>query len=163
MEFCSHRFIRGKHLSAVFSLIFLPLLPNHCPANDQFIPDSVGGLNLQADSTFFTDSAFGMDNTALYQSAASLRNNSMGTVQRQLNYQWLQMHTNPDEFTPTTGGKVLNEILRMGWDTYRRHNRHTKDSALLRYTSGSGKIGKAFDYDLRLSDDKFRFSFEYEF
>lgn len=162
MELCSNRFRTGKHLSAVFTLLLFPI-SSHCLADDIFIPDSNGALNLQANNAFFIDSAFGMDNAALYQSAESLRNNSMGTVQRQLNYQWLQMHTNPDEFKPTTGGKALNEILKMGWDTYREQNRRANSNALMRYTSGHGKIGKSFDYDVRMSGDKFNFSFEYEF
>ena len=162
MELCSNRFRTGKHLSVVFTLLLYPISSN-CLADDLFIPDSIGALNLQADNAFFIDSAFGMDNAALYQSVESLRNNSMGTVQRQLNYQWLQMHTNPDEFKPTTGGKALNEILKMGWDTYREQNRRASSNALMRYGSGHGKIGKSFDYDVRLSGDKFNFSFQYEF
>ncbi|AMX04208.1 hypothetical protein A3224_11185 [Microbulbifer thermotolerans] len=141
------------------------LLPTSgsCLADELFIPDSTSALNLQADNAFFTDSAFGMDNAALYEAAENLRNNSMDSVQRRLNYQWLQMHTNPDKFQPTTGGKALNEILKMGWKTYREQNKRNFSSGLLRYTSGHGTIGKALDYDVRLSDEKFRFSFEYEF
>ncbi|WP_143186953.1 hypothetical protein [Microbulbifer donghaiensis] len=146
----------------MFSLLLFPA-SSSCLADDLFIPDSSSALNLQADQTFFIDSAFGMDNEALYQSAENLRNNSMGIVQRRLNHQWLQMHTNPEKFQPITGGKALNEILQMGWQTYREKNKRKLDSGLMRYTSGHGKIGKAFDYDVRLSDDKFKFSFEYEF
>lgn len=162
MEFRSIRLRPSKHLPAVFTLLLLPT-SSSCLADELFIPDSSSALNLQADNAFFVDSAFGMDNTALYQAAENLRNNSMGTVQRRLNYQWLQMHTNPDEFKPTTGGKALNEILKMGWKTYREQNKRKKQSALLRYTTGHGKIGKSMDYDVRLSDDKFKVSFEYEF
>ncbi|SEA31969.1 hypothetical protein [Microbulbifer marinus] len=162
MEHCSFRFRTSKHLLAVFSLLLLPAASS-CLADELFIPDSSSALNLQADGTFFIDSAFGMDNVALYESAENLRNNSMGLVHRRLNYQWLQMHTNPDQFQPVTGGKALNEILKMGWQTYREKNRRKLDNGLMRYTSGHGKIGKAFDYDVRLSDDKFKFSFEYEF
>ncbi|WP_308368273.1 MULTISPECIES: hypothetical protein [unclassified Microbulbifer] len=162
MEFRRIRFRPSKHLPAVFTLLLLPASGSSF-ADELFIPESNTALNLQADNAFFVDSAFGMDNAALYQAAENLRNNSMGTVQRQLNYQWLQMHTNPDEFKPTTGGKALNEILKMGWKTYREQNKRRKESALIRYTSGHGKIGKSMDYDVRLSDDKFKFSFEYEF
>jgi len=161
-EFCSFRFLPNKHLPAVFSLLLLPA-SSCCLAEDLFIPDSTSALNLQADNAFFIDSAFGMDNEALYEAAENLRNNSMGTVQRRLNYQWLQTHTNPDKFQPTTGGKALNQILKMGWQTYREQNRRNLNNGLLRYTSSHGKIGNALDYDVRLSDDKFNFSFEYEF
>jgi hypothetical protein len=141
------------------------LLPasSYCLADELFIPDSNSALNLQAGNAFFIDSAFGMDNQALYDAAENLRNNSMGTVQRQLNYQWLQVHTNPDEFKPATGGRALNEILKMGWKTYREQNKRAKQNRLMRYTDGHGKLGESMDYDLRLSDDKFNFSVEYEF
>ena len=162
MELCRHRPRASRHLPYVFALILSPV-STHCLSDELFIPDSNTALNLQADNAFFVDSAFGMDNTALFEAAENLRNNSMGNVQRQLNYQWLQMYTNPDEFEPTTGGKAVNEILKMGWRTWREQNRRSSSNGLLRYTDGHGKIGQAFDYDVRLSDDKFKFSFEYEF
>ncbi|WP_323847048.1 hypothetical protein [Microbulbifer magnicolonia] len=162
MELCSLRFRPNKHLPFVLGLLLFPA-SSSCLADDLFIPDSSSALNLEADNAFFIDSAFGMDNAALYEAAENLRNNSMSTVQRRLNYQWLQMHTNPDKFQPTTGGKALNEILKMGWQTYREQNKRNLNSGFLRYTNGHGKIGNALDYDVRLSDDKFKFSFEYEF
>nr|WP_284500105.1 hypothetical protein [Microbulbifer sp. GX H0434] len=162
MELCSYRFRPSKHLSVVFTLLVLPI-SGSCLADDLFIPDSSSALNLEADNAFFVDSAFGMDNAALYEAADNLRNNSMGSVQRRLNYQWLQMHTHPSEFEPTTGGKALNEILKMGWKTYREQHKRSKSNALMRYATGKGKIGKSFDYDMRLSGEKFKFSFEYEF
>lgn len=163
MELCNLRFRPHKHLTVVFTLLALPAATS-CLADDLFIPDSNTALNLQADNAFFVDSAFGLDNEALYEAAENLRNNSMGTVQRRLNYQWLQMHTHPTEFQPTTGGKALNEILKMGWQTYReQQKRNNNNSPLLRYSTGHGKIGKSMDYDVRLSGDKFKVSFEYEF
>lgn len=161
-EFSSFRFRPSKHLPVVFGLLLLPI-SSSCLADELFIPDSTSALNLQADNAFFIDSAFGMDNAALYEAAENLRNNSMGTVQRRLNYQWLQMHTNPEKFQPVTGGKALNEILQMGWQTYREQNRRKFNSRLIRYTSSHGTIGKSLDYDVRLTDEKFNFSFEYEF
>ncbi|WP_237063949.1 MULTISPECIES: hypothetical protein [Microbulbifer] len=161
MELCSTRFRSSRHLTAVLGLF---LLPATCLADDLFIPDSSHALNLQADNAFFVDSAFALDNTALYQAADNLRNNSMSNVQRQLNYQWLQMHTHPDKFKPTMGGRALNQILKMGWDTYREQNKRNSSNPLLRYSNaGHGRIGKSMDYDVRLSDDKFKVSFEYEF
>ncbi|WP_345550247.1 hypothetical protein [Microbulbifer aestuariivivens] len=161
MEICNIRSRARRHLPYVCALLLTPLA-SHCLADDLFIPDSTTALNLQADNAFFVDSAFGMNNAALYKAAEDLRNNSMGNVQRQLNYQWLQMYTNPDEFEPIKGGKAVNEILQMGWRTWREQNRR-RSSGLLRYTDGHGKIGKSFDYDVRLTGDKFNFSFEYEF
>jgi len=162
MELCSFRFKSSKHLPVVFTLLLLPA-SSACLADDLFIPDSHNALNLEADNAFFVDSAFGMDNAALIEAAENLRNNSMSTVQRRLNYQWLQMHTHPEDYQPTTGGKALNEILKMGWQTYREQHKRGKSSRLWRYTTGHGKIGKTMDYDLRLSGDKFKVSFEYEF
>lgn len=159
-EFSSFRFRTGKCLAAAFGLVLLPV---SSLADDIFIPDNHSGLNLQADNAFFTDSAFGLDNAALYQAAENLRNNSMSNVQRRLNYQWLQFHTSPNEHKPTTGGRALGEILQMGWQTYRKQHKRNMDSRLLRYTSGRGTIGNSLDYDMRLSGDKFNFSFEYEF
>lgn len=162
MELSSLRFRPSKHLPVVFTLLVLPTASS-CLADELFIPDSSSALNLQADNAFFIDSAFGMDNNALYEAADNLRNNSMSSVQRRLNYQWLQMHTRPSEFEPTTGGKALNEILKMGWKAYREQHKRSKSSTLMRYATGEGKIGKSLDYDMRLSDEKFKFSFEYEF
>ncbi|WP_346839190.1 hypothetical protein [Microbulbifer sp. SAOS-129_SWC] len=162
MELCSFRFTPRKHLPVVFTLCLLPV-SGFSFADDLFIPDSNRAMNLQADNAFFIDSAFGMDNAALVEAADNLRNNSMSAVQRRLNYQWLQAHTHPEEYHPTTGGKALNEILKMGWDTYREQHKRSKNSGLWRYTTGHGKFGQAMDYDLRLSGNKFKFSFEYEF
>lgn len=144
-------------------MLGLLLFPAAGIADELFIPDSSNALNLQADNAFFVDSAFALDNAALYQAAENLRNNSMSNVQRQLNYQWLQVHTHPEKFKPTMGGRALNQILKMGWDTYREQNKRKSSNPLLRYSTGHGRIGKAMDYDVRLSDDKFKVSFEYEF
>ncbi|WP_239692484.1 hypothetical protein [Microbulbifer mangrovi] len=132
-------------------------------AEDMFIPDSTTALNLQADNAFFIDSAFGMDNHALYESAANLRNNSMGMVHRRLNHQWLELYTSPDESNNVTGGRAVNEILKMGFKTYMEQHKRNKVHPLLRYTQSNGNLKQNLDYDFRLSDDKFRFSFEYQF
>jgi len=134
-----------------------------CSADDLFIPDSQHALNTQSGSLFFSDSAFAMDNADLFQAADFLRNNSMNSMQRRLNYQWLKMHTYPNEFRPTTGGKALSKILKMGWETYKQRNRRTVQNSLLRYTDNQGKIGSSFGYGVSISDDKFKVSFEYEF
>lgn len=104
-----------------------------------------------------------MDNADLFQAADFLRNNSMNSMQRRLNYQWLKMHTYPNEFRPTTGGKALSKILKMGWETYKQRNKRTVQNSLLRYTDNKGKIGSSFGYGISISDDKFKVSFEYEF
>ncbi|WP_295800401.1 hypothetical protein [uncultured Microbulbifer sp.] len=162
METCGNRFLSSKCLPAMLSLLLLPL--STCAlADDIFIPDSTSALNLQADNAFFIDSAFGMDNQALLQSADNLRNNSMGMVQRRLNHQWLEMHTNPEQTQTSTGGRAVNEILKMGFRTYMEQHKRNKQHPLLRYTQGHGKLNSALDYDVRLSDDKFKISFEYEF
>lgn len=162
METCGNRFLSSKRLTTVFSLLLLPI-SSAVLADDIFIPDSTSALNLQADNAFFIDSAFGMDNKALLESAENLRNNSMGMVQRRLNHQWLEMHTSPEESRASTGGRAVNEILKMGFRTYMEQHKRNKKHPLLRYTQGHGKLNSALDYDVRLSDDKFKVSFEYEF
>ncbi|MDP5209186.1 hypothetical protein [Microbulbifer sp. 2205BS26-8] len=162
MVLCSFRVGLHNTLPKTFGLLLLSACCL-CSADDLFIPDSHQALNIQSESVFFSDSAFAMDNTALFQAADYLRNNTMSGVQRRLNYQWLQMHTNPNEFRPTTGGKVLSKILKMGWETYKQRNKRTVQNSLLRYTTHQGKIGSVIDYNIRLSNDKFHFSFEYEF
>ncbi|GAB2901758.1 hypothetical protein GCM10027180_34940 [Microbulbifer echini] len=141
------------------------LLPTccFCTADELFIPDSQQALNTQSVNLFFSDSAFAMDNAALFQAADFLRNNSMNSTQRRLNYQWLQMHTYPSEYRPTSGGRALSKILKIGWETYKQRNKRTVQRSLLRYTTNSGKIGNSVDYGISLSDDKFKVSFEYEF
>lgn len=161
MEIRSIRFHSGRHIPAVLLLALAPATP--LLANDLFIPDSESALNLQTGSTYFVDSAFGMDNEALFEAAENLRNNSMGTVQRNLNHQWLQLYTNPEQFKPATGGRAINEILKMGWKTYREQNRRLRENKLLRYTDGRGRLSQSVDYGVRLSDDSFRFSIQYEF
>ncbi|MFV8782196.1 hypothetical protein ACNKU7_07210 [Microbulbifer sp. SA54] len=104
-----------------------------------------------------------MDNHALIESAENLRNNSMGMVHRRLNHQWLEFYTHPDEAQTATGGRAVNEILRMGFRTYMEQHKRNKRYTLLRYTQGHGKLNSALDYDVRLTDDKFKISFEYEF
>ena len=168
MESRCTRFRSSKRLAnavpVVLGLVLLPI-SSTLLADDIFIPDSNGALNLQADNAFFVDSAFGMDNQALYESAENLRNNSMGMIHRRLNHQWLEQHTRPSEYVDKTGGRAVNEILKMGFKTYMAQHKRSKQHPLLRYTQSEGKFkfNKALDYDFRLSDDKFKLSVEYEF
>lgn len=166
METRSNRFRSSKCLAsclpAALALAFFPA-SSTVLADEIFIPDSTTALNLQADNAFFIDSAFGMDNQALYESAENLRNNSMGMVHRRLNHQWLELHTRPDESQNVTGGRAVNEILKMGFKTYMEQHKRNKQHPLLRYTQSHGNLNNKLDYDFRLSDDKFRVSFEYQF
>lgn len=166
METRCTQFRSNKRLaSSLSAAIVFVLLPASAPllADDIFIPDSTSALNLQADNAFFIDSAFGMDNKALFESAENLRNNSMGMVQRRLNHQWLELHTRPEETQNVTGGRAVNEILKMGFKTYMEQHKRSKQHPLLRYTQSGGRLNNALDYDFRLSDDKFRISVQYEF
>jgi len=160
METRCTQFLTRKHLPIVLGLLLLPI---SAFADELFIPDSSSALNLQADNAFFIDSAFGMDNQALYESAENLRNNSMGIVHRRLNHQWLEVHTHPEDAENITGGRAVNEILKMGFKTYMAQHKRSKQHSLLRYTQGHGKFNNALDYDVRFSGDKFKLSFEYEF
>ncbi|WP_255872845.1 hypothetical protein [Microbulbifer elongatus] len=168
MDSRSTRYLSSKRqaraLSAVLGLLLLPI-SSTLFADDIFIPDSNSALNLQADNAFFIDSAFGMDNNALYESAENLLNNSMGMIHRRLNHQWLEQHTRPSEYVDKTGGRAVNEILKMGFKTYMEQHKRSKQHPLLRYTQGGSKFNfnDALDYDVRLSDDKFKISVEYEF
>ncbi|WHI48404.1 hypothetical protein ACJJIW_01460 [Microbulbifer sp. JMSA004] len=162
MLLCSFRFSANQLVPKTVGLFLLPACCV-CSADELFIPDSHETLNMESGSLFFSDSAFAMDNEALVQAAEYLRTNSMSNVQRRLNYQWLQMHTNPDKFKPLKGGKALSKILRMGLETYKAQNSRAARTGLLRYTNNEGKIGSSVDYGISLSDDKFKFSFELEF
>ncbi|WP_240914296.1 hypothetical protein [Microbulbifer sp. SH-1] len=167
METCSSRFRSNKRLISslpvVLGILLLPVSTALFAEDTIFIPDSTKALNLQADNAFFIDSAFGMDNNALFESAENLRNNSMGMVHRRLNHQWLEVHTYPDQSENVTGGRAINEILKMGFKTYMEQHKRAKQHPLLRYTNSHGSLNNALDYDFRLSDDKFSISFEYEF
>ncbi|WP_226665660.1 hypothetical protein [Microbulbifer aggregans] len=163
METRSQRFLSFRQLPKLLCLFLLPISAPLLADDNLFIPDSNSALNLQADNAFFIDSAFGMDNHALFESAENLRNNSMGMVHRRLNHQWLEFYTHPEEAQTATGGRAVNEILRMGFKTYMAQHKRSKQNSLLRYTQGHGKLNSALDYDVRLSDDKFKISFEYEF
>ncbi|WP_445359698.1 hypothetical protein ACJJIC_18945 [Microbulbifer sp. ANSA002] len=162
MALCSFRIRPGKSLPKTVGLLLFPTCCI-CSADELFIPDSQQALNIQSVNLFFSDSAFAMDNAALFQAADYLRSNSMNSTQRRLNYQWLQMHTYPSEFRPTTGGKALFKIVKIGLDTYKQRNKSTVQKSILRYTTNRGKIGNSVDYGINLSDDKFKISFEYEF
>ncbi|WP_233998875.1 hypothetical protein [Microbulbifer pacificus] len=167
METRSSRFRSNKRLArslpAAFGILLLPISTTLLAEDTIFIPDSSSALNLQADNAFFIDSAFGLDNTALYESAENLRNNSMGMVHRRLNHQWLEVHTYPDQSENVTGGRAINEILKMGFKTYMEQHKRARQHPLLRYTNSHGSLNSGVDYDFRLSDDKFSISFEYEF
>lgn len=162
MVLCSFRIRPGKVLPKTVGCLLLSACCI-CTADDLFTPDSQQALNLQSASLFFSDNAFGMDNSELFQAADYLRNNSMNSVRPHLNYQWLQMHTYPGEFRPTMGGRALSKILKMGLKTYMQNNKRTIQNSLLRYTTNQGKIGNSVDYGISLSNDKFKVSFEYEF
>ncbi|WP_444945534.1 hypothetical protein ACJJIP_15615 [Microbulbifer sp. VTAC004] len=162
MVLCNFRIRQGKTLPTTVGLLLLPACC-FCSADDLFIPDSQQALNLQSGNLYFSDSAFAMGNADLLQAADFLRSNSMNSTQRRLNYQWLKMHTYPSEHRPTTGGKALVKILKMGFETYKQRNKRTARNSLLRYTTNRGKIGNSVDYGFSLSNDKFKVSFEYEF
>lgn len=161
IRFRSSKCLAAK-LPAVLGILLLPVSTTLL-ADDVFIPDSTSALNLQANNAFFIDSAFGMDNQALYDSAENLRNNAMGMVHRRLNHQWLEQHTRPDQSRRVTGGRAVNQILKMGFKTYMAQHKRSKQHLLLRYTQGDNLLNNALDYDFRLSDDNFKISVQYKF
>lgn len=104
-----------------------------------------------------------MDNNSLLRSAEQLRNTEMSAEQRALNYQWLQQHQGDDD--PQVGGKVLQTLMKMGFKTYwegTRINLDSNDEALPN-SDGNGKVTDDIDYKIRMSGDKIKLSFEYEF
>ena len=147
-----------------------------CQADDLFIPES-NSLKRHQNSMplHFSDSAFGMDNKDLEEAVQNLRSNAMSSTQRQLNYQWLQMHSElsvneeryglPKRKRAVTGGKAVNQILKMGWRTYWEQKEQQNKHGLLPSKGGKMQFEQtgALEYDVRLSGDKLNFSFELDF
>lgn len=104
-----------------------------------------------------------MDTESLLRAAEQIRSTHVSPEQRALNHQWLQHNAGVDE--PRVGGRVFSALVRMGFKTFWEinHQRYDKFSHVLPDSQGNGRITKDVDYKLRVSDDKVKLSFEYEF
>lgn len=104
-----------------------------------------------------------LDNESLIRSAEQLRNTEMSAEQRALNYQWLQMHEDGDG--TQVGGRVLQTLMKMGFKTYWEGTRINLDGdeQAIPNSDGNGKVTEDIDYKIRMSGDKIKLSFEYEF
>ena len=104
-----------------------------------------------------------LDNESLLRSAEQLRSTSMSADQRALNHQWLQQDESDDQVQ--LGGRVLSTLMKMGFKTYWEGNRIELDDGdnAMPNSQGNGKFTEDIDYKIRMSGDKIKFSFEYDF
>lgn len=112
----------------------------------------------------YSSRSIGLNNNQLEDAANDIRNNEMSAQQRALNFQWLQQENNEYDDV-TVGGRVLQELMKMGFRTYWDgvRNKHYSSSKIIPNSSGDGKVSEDVDYKLRLSDDTVKLTFEYEF
>jgi|GEM_PF-2565358 len=97
----------------------------------------------------------GMDNIALAHSAAAIRDNSLNSVQRIMNYQWLR--NSHDKRVIRHNSVGARELVRRSFRYYWQHN-HTPASS-----HNAGQHDSSFNYNVRLSPKKFRLSINYSF
>ncbi|WP_439135496.1 hypothetical protein [Pseudomaricurvus sp.] len=137
--------------------------------NDLFVPENLNYYNPlkhskgHAQKKRYSSRSVGLNNTQLEKSAEDIRNNEMSAQHRALNHQWLEQEHNGDD--PTMGGKVLSELVKMGFRTYWDgvRDKHYSDTKIIPNSNGDGKVSEEVEYKLRLSDDKVKLTFEYEF
>lgn len=157
--------------SALVLTIFLtPPLAYAEPEGNLYLPQQPSRYNplqnsaeQKKNSSSLTEFNRHLDNESLLRSAEQMRSNSMSADQRALNYQWLQQD-DPDSQVQL-GGQVLSTLMKMGFKTYWEGNRielNEGDSALPN-SQGNGKFTEDIDYKIRMSGDKIKFSFEYDF
>lgn len=135
--------------------------------NDLFVPDKLSYYNpLKHNDTQkkrYATSKVALSNTQLEDAANHIRTNDMSSEQRALNHQWLEQHHHGDD--PYIGSKVLSKLMKMGlrtyWDGVR--NKHYSSAKAIPDSNGSGKVTEEVDYKIRLSGNKVKLSFEYEF
>lgn len=135
--------------------------------NDLFVPDKLSYYNPlkhnQQESKRYATSSIALSNTQLENAANQIRTNDMSSEQRALNHQWLEQHHHGDD--PYIGSKVLSKLMKMGlrtyWDGVR--NKHYSSASAVPDGNGSGKVTEEVDYKIRLSGNKVKLSFEYEF
>lgn len=167
-----------KHVEALFASLFIAVFAGSpCWAdkveadqnNALFVPENLNYYNPlkhnkgNAKEKHYSTGSVGLSNAQLEQAAEDIRSSEMSTQHRALNHQWLQQEHEGDE--PTMGGKVLSELVKMGFRTYWDgvRNKHYSDAKMVPDSSGDGKVSEDVEYKLRLSDDTVKVTFEYEF
>lgn len=137
--------------------------------NDLFVPDKLSYYNplkhnkYEDKNSRYETKSVALSNTDLENAAQQIRTNNMSAQQRALNHQWLEQQHNNDD--PYMGSKVLSKLMQMGFRTYWDgvRNKHYASLKAVPDGSGSGKVSEEVDYKLRLSGNKVKLSFEYEF
>lgn len=135
--------------------------------NDLFVPDELSYYNPlkhnKRPTKRYITSSVALSNLQLENAANQIRTNEMSSQQRALNHQWLEQHHHGDN--PDVGSKVLSKLVKMGlktyWDGVR--NKHYSAAQVIPDGDGSGKVSEEVDYKIRLSGNKVKLSFEYEF
>ena len=79
----------------------------------------------------------------------------------QFNYLW--MRQNQDHYRYSDGGAAIGRLFRMGVKTWYKSYRDSNKNSSLPNENGGGSISRDVDYRLRLSSDKVKVAFEYEF
>jgi len=135
--------------------------------NDLFVPDKLSYYNpLKHNDTQkkrYATSKVALSNDQLEDAANHIRTNDMSSEQRALNHQWLEQHHHGDD--PYIGSKVFSKLMKMGFRTYWDgvRNKHYSSASAIPDGNGTGKVSKDVDYKIRLSGNKVKLSFEYEF
>lgn len=100
-----------------------------------------------------------LDNTALFESAVAMRDQSMPAEQRVLNYFWLQ----ETAATRIQGGRVWTRLFRHGVANFRAKQPHQSappDNKTFSWDNSDLERGA---YRVRISDDYVRIIFHYDF
>lgn len=106
--------------------------------------------------------AYYSSNEQLEQAASSYHDHSMMASQKALNQQWLQQyHTGEID---KNGSRALQKILQLGAKSFWNALRQKEfKSGLIPDGNGDGQFSTEWNYKVRASDDKFKFTVEYEF
>ena len=135
---------------------------------DLFVPDKPNFYNplkhSNNETKRYSTRTVALSNVELENAVDQILNNQMTAEQRALNYQWLEQHDNGHDDVKV-GSKVLNKIMKMGFRTYWDgvRNKHYSTAKAVPDSSGNGKVTEDVEYKLRLSGNKIKLSFEYEF
>jgi len=103
-----------------------------------------------------------MDNEALYQAVADLKNTNASTSHRALNHQWLRSHHNQDNFE--RGGRALSKVVKLGLYSYIEKLKKNKQGLVSSASNMAEKVAvEDMQYDFKVSGNKLNLSVKYEF